>query len=206
MKVLLVNGSPKEKGCTYTALTEVAETLEKNGIETEIFHLGTEPVVSCRACMACRKTGHCSYNDVVNVLIDRIEEFDGFVFGTPVHYAGASGMMTAVMDRLFYAASSKMANKPATAVVSCRRGGASAAFDQMNKYFTIANMPIVTSQYWNQVHGNTPEEVKQDLEGLQTMRTLGANMAWLLKCIAAGKAAGVELPTRETLIKTNFIQ
>ena len=205
MKVILVNGSPHKEGCTYTALVEVAETLEKNGIETEIFHLGTEPVGSCRACMSCRKTGRCVYDDVVNVLIERADEFDGFVFGTPVHFAGASGMMTAVMDRLFYAASSKMANKPATAVVSCRRGGATAAFDQMNKYFTIANMPIVTSQYWNQVHGNTPEEVKQDLEGLQTMRTLGTNMAWLLKCIAAGKAAGIELPVREAPVKTNFI-
>jgi len=206
MKVLLVNGSPKEKGCTYTALAEVAATLEQNDIETEIFHLGTEPVGSCRACLSCRKTGRCIYDDVVNVLIDRLDEFDGFVFGTPVHYAGASGMMTAVMDRLFYVASGKLADKPATAVVSCRRGGASAAFDQMNKYFTIANMPIVTSQYWNQVHGNTPEDVKQDLEGLQTMRTLGVNMAWLLKCIAAGKEAGIEAPTREALVRTNFIQ
>lgn len=206
MKVLLVNGSPREKGCTYTALTEVAGALEKQGIETEIFHIGTQPISGCVSCSSCRKTGKCFRNDLVNEFLAKVAETNGFIFGSPVHYAAASGALTSFMDRVFYAGSPLFAYKPAAAIVSCRRGGASSSFDQINKYFTISNMPIVSSQYWNMVHGNTPEEVKQDLEGLQTMRTLGNNMAWLLKSIEAGKTAGVDLPQAETKVRTNFIR
>lgn len=187
MKVLLINGSPREKGCTYTALCEVASTLEKNGIETEIFQIGAKPIAGCIACRSCAKTGKCVFDDKVNELAARFSEFDGVVVGSPVYYASASGQLTAFLDRAFFSAGKKLAGKPAAAVVSCRRGGASATFDQLNKYFTINRMPVVSSQYWNQVHGSSPDEVKKDLEGMQTMRTLGEQMAWLIKCIALGK-------------------
>lgn len=206
MKVLLVNGSPKANGCTYTALCEVAGALEKNGVETEIVQVGSAPVAGCIGCGACARTGRCFVEDGVNEFVEKAKEADGFVFGTPVHYAAASGAMTSFLDRAFYGKGAVFAGKPGAAIVSCRRGGASAAFDQMNKYFTISNMPVVSSQYWNQVHGNTPEEVKQDEEGMQTMRTLGSNMAWLLSCIEAGKAAGITFPEREPAVKTNFIR
>jgi multimeric flavodoxin WrbA len=208
MKVLLINGSPKASGCTYTALKEVADELERNGVETEIFHVGTKPVRGCMGCGMCAKNGNqqCVYgDDSVNEAILKAKEADGFVFGTPVHYASGSGAITSFLDRFFYAGGS-FAHKPGAAVVSCRRGGATAAFDQINKYFTIAQMPIVSSNYWNMVHGNTPEEVCQDEEGMQTMRVLGRNMAWLLKCIEAGKNNGVELPKAEAKIKTNYIR
>ena len=207
MKVILVNGSPKEKGCTYTALCEVANTLNKEGIETEILHVGKLAVATCMGCGACSKLGgKCMYEDSVNSFIEKAKEADGFIFGSPVHYAAASGAITAFLDRAFYAGKPNLEYKPGAVVVSCRRGGASAAFDQLNKYFTISNMFIVGSQYWNQVHGSTPEQVKQDLEGLQTMRTLAHNMAWLLKSIEAGKKAGLTLPEKETKIATNFIR
>lgn len=208
MKVLLVNGSPNEKGCTYTALTEVAGALQRQGVATEIFHAGAGPLSGCLGCGACQETGKCFMDDPVNDFLNKAAEANGFVFGTPVHFASASGVLTAFMDRVFFAGlrSSLLAYKPAAAVASCRRGGATATFDQLNKYFTINNMPVVSSQYWNMVHGNTPEEVRQDLEGLQTMRTLGGNMAWLLKSIEAGKAAGVALPEKETPATTNFIR
>ncbi len=207
MKVLLVNGSPHEKGCTYTALFEVAGALQKNGIETEFFHLGTKPVHGCLGCRKCMETGKCIINDIVNDFVAIAADFDGFIFGSPVHFAAASGMITSFMDRAFYGRkNSILAYKPAAAIVSCRRGGASAAFDQLNKYFTICNMPIVSSQYWNMVHGNTPDEVRQDFEGLQTMRTLGNNMAWLLSCIELGKKSGIALPEIEARIATNFIR
>ncbi|MBD5103536.1 MAG: flavodoxin family protein [Ruminococcaceae bacterium] len=206
MKVILVNGSPHEKGCTYTALAEAAEVLNKNGIETEIFQIGNKPVQGCIGCMACRKTGRCFVSDGVNDFVEKAKTADGFIFGTPVHYAAASGSITSFMDRAFYSGGSALNGKPAAAIVSCRRGGASAAFDQMNKYFTINCMPIVSSQYWNQVHGNTPEEVKQDEEGMQTVRTLANNMAWLLKCIEAGKEKGISFPEREPFVRTNFIR
>ncbi len=206
MKVLLVNGSPHEKGCTYTALCEAAAVLEKNGIETEILHVGTKPIGGCLGCGACKKLGKCVQEDAVNVFLEKAKAADAFLFGSPVHFAAASGAITSFMDRAFYAGTSIVQNKPAAAIVSCRRGGASATFDQLNKYFAIRSMPIVTSQYWNMVHGNTPDEVKQDAEGMQTVRTLASNMAWLLKCIEAGKAAGIELPERETPAKTNFIR
>jgi multimeric flavodoxin WrbA len=175
-------------------------------METEMIQVGTKPVSGCLGCGACIKTGKCVIDDVVNEFIEKAKEADGFVFGSPVHYAGASGAITSFMDRAFYGKAAIYADKPAAAIVSCRRGGATAAFEQLNKYFTISNMPIVSSQYWNMVHGNTPEQVRQDLEGLQTMRTLGKNMAWLLKCIEAGKAAGIAKPEREAKVATNFIR
>jgi multimeric flavodoxin WrbA len=207
MKVLLINGSPKAKGCTYTALTEVAKELEKANIETEIFHVGNKPIRGCMACGGCNNTdGTCVFNDdTVNIALEKAKTADGFIFGSPVHYAGASGQITSFLDRFFYAGEG-FEYKPGAAIVSCRRGGSTAAFEQLNKYFTISNMPVVSSQYWNMVHGNTPEEVMQDLEGMQTMRTLGKNMAWLLKSIKAGKEAGVLLPEKEQRARTNFIR
>lgn len=207
MKVLLLNGSPKANGCTYTALCEVAGALEKQGVETEIFQVGAKPVAGCIGCGVCRKTGLCFMDkDGVNEFVEKAKNADGFVFGSPVHYASASGAITSFLDRAFYGGKVNFAGKPGAAIVSCRRGGASAAFDQLNKYFTISCMPVVSSQYWNQVHGNTPEEVKQDSEGMQTMRTLGTNMAWLLKCIEAGKKEGIDFPKQEPKIATNFIR
>lgn len=208
MKVLLINGSPKANGCTYTALCEIAKELNNENIEIEIFHVGTKPIRGCMACGGCSRNNadKCVFNDdTVNIALEKAKEADGFIFGSPVHYAAASGQITSFLDRFFYAGTG-FQYKPGAAIVSCRRGGSTAAFDQLNKYFTIANMPIVSSQYWNMVHGNTPEEVKQDLEGMQTMRTLGRNMAWLLKCIEAGKRSGVALPEKEPRVATNFIR
>lgn len=204
MKVLLVNGGPHETGCTYTALREVADTLEKEGIDTEILWLGNEPIAGCIGCGYCGKTRECFRKDCVNLFLEKAKTADGFVFGSPVHFASAAGALTSFMDRAFFCGN--FAGKPGASVVSCRRGGATASFDVINKYFSISEMPIVTSNYWNTVHGNTPEEVKQDLEGMQTMRTLGRNMAWLLKCIAAGEKSGVSKPENEEKIKTNFIR
>ena len=207
MKVLLVNGSPREKGCTYTALQEVAGALEKNGIETEIIQVGAKPIAGCIGCGACLQTGKCfRADDGVNDFVEKAKEADGFIFGSPVHYAAASGALTSFLDSAFYGKGKIFQGKPGACVVSCRRGGAASTFDQLNKYFTISCMPIVSSQYWNMVHGNTPQEVMQDLEGMQTMRTLGNNMAWMLKCIDAGKKAGIAFPEREPAVKTNFIR
>ena len=206
MKVILVNGSPHKNGCTYTALSEIAETLQKEGVESEIFWVGNKPISGCIACKACLKTGKCVINDTVNEFIEKAKDADGFIFGSPVHYAGASGAITSFLDRAFYHKADVYQGKPAAAIASCRRGGASATFDQLNNYFTICSMPVVSSQYWNMVHGNTPDEVKQDLEGLQTMRTLGRNMAWMLKCIEAGKNAGITFPEHEEKVETNFIR
>ena len=207
MKVLLVNGSPNKKGCTYTALCEVEKELNKNDIETEIFYIGKKPIRGCTACAKCLELGKCVFDDdAVNVALAKADKSDGFIFGSPVHYAGPSGFIKSFLDRCFFSGSNFFAYKLGAAVVSCRRGGATAAFEQLNKYFTINNMPIVSSQYWNMVHGNTPEEVLQDLEGMQTMRTLGRNMAWLLKSIEAGKKDGVALPENEERVWTNFIR
>lgn len=206
MKVLLFNGSPHAEGCTYTALCEVAGVLEKHGIGTELVQVGTRPIAGCIACGKCHRGSPCIFDDGVNELAARLDEFDGIVVGAPVYYAGPSAQACAFLDRLFYSAGGKLKGKPGAAIVSCRRGGASAAFDRLNKYFSINSMPIVTSQYWNQVHGNTPDEVRQDAEGLQTMRTLGENMAWLLRCIEAGKQLGVPAPVYEPKIPTNFIR
>ena len=207
MKVLLFNGSPNAHGCTYTALKEVAATLEAEGIETEIIQLGTAPIGGCLGCSFCRMGDHqCVQKDIVNEVLPKAAQADGFIFGSPVHFAGASGALTSFMDRLFYAGGGMFRLKPAAAVVSARRGGTTATFDQINKYFTIREMPVVSSHYWNMVHGNTPEEVLQDEEGLQTMRVLGRNMAYLLRCMAMANAAGIPLPKEEPRAVTNFIR
>ena len=206
MKVMLVNGSPHHEGCTYTALQEVAKILNANGIETKNFWIGIRPISGCVGCGSCSAEGRCAMEDIVNVFVEEAKDCDAFVFGAPVHFASANGAMISFMDRAFCSGKKALEFKPAAAIASCRRGGASATFDQLNKYFTIRNMPVVSSQYWNQVHGNTPEEVVQDIEGMQTMRTLGHNMAWLLKCIEAGRAAGINRPDIEAQIKTNFIR
>lgn len=210
MKVILVNGSPHENGCTCTALRTVAKTLNEEGIETEIFQLGKQPLVGCTACGGCAQTGRCVFDDRVNEFLDLAGGADGFVFGSPVHYASAGGAIVSFMDRAFYAGSNAkerlFALKPAAAVVSARRAGTTAAFDQLNKYFTISQMPVISSRYWNMVHGTKPEDVEKDLEGLQVMRVLARNMAWFLKCKEAGAKAGVPLPEAEDTIRTNFIR
>lgn len=211
MKVLLVNGSPHEKGCTYTALKEVADTLNKEGIETEIFWIRNKPIGGCIACKACVKLGKCAFDDVVNECRIKAMEADGFIFGTPVHYASASGNMTSFMDRLFYSdfcgnKGQSFRFKPAATVTSARRAGTTATFDQINKYYSISQMPVIPSRYWNMVHGNTAEEAVQDEEGMQMMRFLGRQMAYYLKCIDAGKKAGIPLPEREKVTFTNFIR
>ena len=211
MKVLLVNGSPHKEGCTYTALTEVEKSLNKEGIETDIFWIGNKPISGCIACKACVKLKKCVFNnDIVNEFLDIAKDYDGFIFGTPVHWAAASGAITSFLDRVFYADScggrKSFYLKPAATVISARRAGTTATFDQINKYFGILQMPIITSQYWNMVHGAKPEEVKQDLEGMQIMRTLGKNMAFFLKCKEAGMKAGIKLPEVETTVFTNIIR
>ena len=205
MKALLINGSPRGRGCTFTALTELADALEKEGVSSEIVHIPSD-VPGCKACRRCFTEGRCAIDDIVNEIGSRLDEFDAIVLGSPVYYAGPSGQICAFADRLFYSNSKKLGGKLGACVVSCRRGGATAAFDRLNKYFTICGMPIFSSQYWNQVHGNTPDEVRQDVEGMQTMRTLGRNMAWLLRCIEAGRKEGIAFPEREPWTPTNFIR
>lgn len=206
MKVILLNGSPHAAGCTYTALAQVAETLEENGVETQMVQLGKGPVQGCTACGSCRATGRCIFEDEVNQLGDQLAGAQGLVIGSPVYYAGIAGSLKAFLDRLFYARSGGFAGKLGAAVVSARRGGNVSAFDDINRFFTVSGMPVVSSQYWNQVHGTNPEEVRQDLEGMQTMRTLGRTMAWLLACIQAGEQAGIRLPQPEKRVRTNFIR
>ena len=211
MKVLLVNGGPHKNGCTHTALTEVEKTLKEEGIETEIFWVGTKPIAGCIACKTCVKNGKCVFDDVVNEFVEKAKEADGFIFGSPVHYAGATGAITSFMDRAFYSASCSgkgdyFMYKPAAAISSARRAGTTATYDQLNKYFGICQMPIISSRYWNMVHGNTPDQVRQDEEGMQVMRELGRNMAWMLRCIEAGRAAGIEPPAKEKPVMTNFIR
>lgn len=206
MKVLLVNGGPHQEGCTYTGLNEIKQQLHKHGIQADLFWLGNNPIAGCIGCGVCRKTGACFRHDIVNTFNEKAKDYDGFIFGTPVHFASASGAITSFMDRSFYSGKHLYKNKVAAAIVSCRRGGASASFDQLNKYFTISDMVMVSSQYWNMIHGNTPEEVLQDEEGLQTMRRLADNMAWILKCIAAGKDKGIVPSEPEEMIRTNFIR
>lgn len=206
MKVLLVNGSPHKYGATNLALEEVAKSLKENNIETEIFWLGNKAISGCIGCGACLKSKKCFIDDKVNEFLDKAKEVDGFIFGTPVHYAGPSGFIKSFMDRVFYGKSAIFEYKPAASVVSCRRGGASTCFDDLNKYYTISNMIVVGSQYWNQIHGNNEDEAKKDLEGLQTMRTLGNNMAWVLKLIENGDKSGIKRPLKEEKISTNFIR
>jgi len=206
MKVLLLNGSPHEMGCTYTALAEIAKTLQADGVESDILWLGTGPTAGCTACGACRELGKCAHDDAVNLAAEKMAGCDGLIVGSPVHYAAASGQITCALDRLFYSAGGAMRLKPAAAIVSARRAGTTAALDQLNKYFTISQMPVVSSRYWNMVHGSCPEDVLQDEEGMAVMRTLAHNMAWLLRCIEAGRAAGVPSPAVEPPARTNFIR
>lgn len=206
MKVLLVNGSPRKEGCTYTALSCVAAALNEDGIETEIINVG-KTSSGCMGCGYCSKMGKCvNDTDMVNQIIARLNEFDGFVFGSPVHYASASGAITSFMDRLFYAGSKDLRYKVGACVASARRGGTTATLDQLAKHLTISSMPVVSSSYWNMVHGSTPEDVMRDEEGVQTMYNLGHNMAWLLKCIELGKENNVPHPTPITGSRTNFIK
>ena len=206
MKVLLINGSPNEKGCTYTALCEAADTLKSEGIEAEIFWIGAKPLSGCLGCGGCRGKGSCVFNESVCEFTEKAKDADGFIFGSPVHYAAASGAITSFMDRVFFSASRQFYMKPAAAIVSARRAGTTAALDQLHKYFYLAQMPIVPSKYWNMVHGSTPDQVREDAEGMQNMRYLARNMAYLLRCLEAGKANGVALPLQETRVSTNFIR
>ena len=204
MKVILVNGSPHERGCTDRALREVAAALESEGVQTEMLWIGRQPVSGCTGCGACRKLKKCVIDgDGVNDFIRKAQSADGFVFGSPVHYASAGGAMTSFLDRAFYSGGAAMKYKPGAAVASCRRAGASATFDMLNKYFTISNMPVVSSQYWNSVHGRLPGEAAQDAEGLQTMRVLARNMARMLR---AGLLASEGRPEPEERVVTSFIR
>ena len=207
MKVLLINGSPHVKGSTYTALNEVAVTLEKEGIETEMIHIGQQAIRGCIACGKCREIGHCVFDDAVNEVAEKFANADGMVVGSPVYYASANATLVAFLDRLFYSSARQFDKtmKVGAAVVSARRGGNTATFDELNKYFTISGMPVVSSQYWNQIHGNNAEDASKDEEGLQTMRTLGRNMAFLMKSISLGKET-YGLPETETKVATNFIR
>ena len=205
MKTLLINGSPHANGCTYTALSIVAEELQKNGIETEIVHIGNKDIRGCVACGKCYELGHCVFNDMVNEVASKLEQADGLVVGSPVYYAGPNGTLTNLLDRLFYSAHYDLRMKVGAAVVSARRGGTTAAFDRLNKYFTISEMPVVSSRYWNMVHGHTAEDVMKDEEGCQIMRVLGRNMAFLIRAIAIERERN-GLPEKEVTKYTNFIR
>lgn len=205
MKVLLINGSPHANGCTFTALNIVANELEKNGIETEIVHIGSKDIRGCIACGKCAELGRCVFNDMVNEVAPKFEQADGLVVGSPVYYAGPNGTLTNLLDRLFFSAHYDLRMKVGAAVVSARRGGTTAAFDRLIKYFTISEMPVVSSRYWNMVHGHTPEDVMKDEEGVQIMRILGRNMAFLIRAIAAERERN-GLPEKEVAIYTNFIR
>lgn len=211
MKVMLFNGSPKEKGCTYTALCEIAKTLQEEGIESQIFHVGNDPIGSCKGCQACAKLGKCIFDDKVNDFVELMRNCDALVIGSPVHYAAATGATVAFLDRAFYSSArspqgSAFANKFGFAIASARRAGTTATLDQLNKYFLITQMPIISGRYWNMVHGNTPDEVVQDLEGMQNLRVLARNMAWHLKCKEIAINSGLELPKHEEPVRTNFIR
>jgi multimeric flavodoxin WrbA len=205
MKVLLINGSPREKGNTFTALSEVAKALNGEGIETEIVSIGKKAVQGCIACGMCGRTGKCTFNDDLYYRVLRVvkDGIDGLIVGSPVYYGGPNGSLCALLDRVFYSLGPNLQYKPGASVVVCRRGGATAAFDRLNKYFTMMNMPLVSSQYWNIAYGQTPGQVSQDEEGLQTMRTLGRNMAWLLKKLNTGEG---NIPEKEQRVWTNFIR
>lgn len=205
MKVLLLNGSPHANGSTYTALHEMEKIFQSNGIETELIQVGNQAIRGCVACGACAKLGKCVVDDAVNQIAPKFEEADGLVVGSPVYYASANATMIALLDRLFYSTSFDKTMKVGAAVVSARRGGLSATFDELNKYFTISGMPVASGQYWNSIHGNRAEEAVQDLEGLQIMRTLANNMSFLIKSIRLGKDA-YGLPEREPKVSTNYIR
>lgn len=210
MNVLLVNGSPHREGCTHTALCTVSGALRQNGIGTDLFWIGTKPLSGCLACHRCDTLNQCVLQDTVNDFLALAGAYDGFVFGTPVHWGGAGGAITSFLDRAFYAdlngGGHRFLGKPAAAVISARRAGTTATWDQMNKYFGLMQMPIITSRYWNMVHGTTPEEVRQDLEGIQTLELLGHNMAYFLKCREAGEKLGISAPLQRPFVYTNFIR
>ncbi len=206
MKVILINGSPHSNGCTYTALAEAAKTLEECGVDTEIIQIGNQAIRGCIGCGGCAGKGRCVFgDDAVNEIIAKMEEADGLVIGSPVYFASPNGNLLSLLDRLFYAGDC-FAHKPAAAVVSARRAGTTVSLDDLNKYFTIKQMPVVSSNYWNMVHGNCPQDVQKDEEGLQTMRNLARNMAWMLKCIDCGKQNGIKPPAAEKKVWTNFIR
>lgn len=210
MKVLLINGSPNEKGCTFTALEEISKTLNEEGIETDIYYIGKDPIAPCRACRACGKIGRCVINDKVNGFLEYARNFDGYIIGSPVHYASASGGIIPFLDRAFFAdfmsGHNSFIHKPGSAIVSARRAGTTATIDQLNKYFQINQMPVISGRYWNMVHGQNPDEVKKDEEGMQNMRILARNMAYHLKCKDAAQKAGILPPKEEETIYTNFIR
>ena len=206
MNVLLINGSPDAKGCTATALGIVAEELAMNGVDTEIVHVGNKDIRGCIGCCKCKSTGRCVFDkDMVNELAPKLEQADGLMVGSPVYFAGPNGSLTNLMDRLFFSTPFSKCMKAGAAVVSARRAGTTAALDRLNKYFQLAEMPVVSSRYWNMVHGNTPEEVMQDEEGVQIMRVLGRNMAFLVRAIAAERER-TGLPAAEEVTYTNFIR
>lgn len=209
LRVLLFNGSPHKEGCTYTALKEISDTLKEEGIESHIFHVGNEAISSCRACGACTKLGKCVIDDKVNEFVELAQNYDGYIIGSPVHYASSSGATVAFLDRAFYSASRSgkkiFPHKPGAAIASARRAGTTATIDQLNKYFTINQMILVSGRYWNMVHGRTPDDVHKDVEGMQNMRFLARNMAWVLKCIESGKSNGINPPTQEDVVYTDFI-
>lgn len=205
MKVLLINGSPHAKGSTYTALHEMEQVFLQEGIETEILHVGSQAVRGCIACGSCGKQGKCVFDDIVNEAAPKFEACDGLVVGSPVYYASANATLSAFLDRLFYSTHFDKTMKVGASVVSARRGGLSATFDELNKYFTICGMPVASGQYWNSIHGNNADEARQDAEGLQIMRTLARNMSFLMKSIALGKEA-CGLPEKEPVQRTNFIR
>ena len=211
LKVVFINGSPNPKGSTWRSMVEISKVLHEEGILVEWIHVGNRPVRGCMGCNACKESGigRCIYgDDVVNVAIARMEQADGLVIGSPVHYASASGAVTSFLDRMFYAANAKEVfyGKPGASIVCCRRGGGTAALEQLNKYFTIYNMPIVSSYYWNMVHGNNPDEVIHDDEGMFVMHQLGKNMAWMLKSLKAAREQGITFPYVDKEVRTNFIR
>lgn len=211
MKVLLFNGSTHKEGCTFTALSEIQKTLKEECVDSEIYQLGSEPIAACKACRACAKLGKCVINDKVNDFLDYAREFDAFVFGAPVYYAAVAGGAVSFLNRAFFAAFMSgrgdiFMHKPGAAIANARRAGTTATLDQLNKYFTITQMPIISGRYWNMTHGHTPEDIRQDLEGMQNLRILARNMAYYLKCIEAGKNAGLQLPKQEETVYTDFIR
>lgn len=207
MKVLLINGSSNQKGCTYTALTEVEKILKEEGIDTEIVQFGSDPVRDCIGCGGCASGNGCVFkDDAVNEIVAKAKECDGFVFGTPVYYAHPSGRILSFLDRMFYSGKKAFLHKPGFAVASARRAGTTASLDVLQKYFTISEMPVASSSYWTMVHGSKPEDVLQDEEGLQTMRNAARNLAWLMKCIDLGKQNGINPPVSESGVRTSFIR
>ena len=210
MKVLLINGSPNKNGCTFTALDIISQTLNEEGIETEIYYIGKDAIAPCRACRACGKIGRCVINDKVNDFVEHAREFDGYIIGSPVHYGSAAGGLIPFLDRAFFvdymSGHDSFKHKPGTAVVSARRAGTTATLDQLNKYFQINQMPVISGRYWNMVHGQNPEEVRKDKEGVQNMRILAKNFAYFRKCQEAARKAGINPPEAEEVEYTNFIR